>query len=136
MFTENFRETYSKFTYGSYYIDAEEMAHFFIEDLDEYAEKIEVFDDGQWREEFFSKDDIAYRWGQCNTGGVDYIEHGKLSKEQFALGKERVQAFVDSLDIEFEVVTLHESKGNVEYMYRQIIEGVPLSGNQRGNVWM
>lgn len=126
-FSEGFKETYTKYRYETSYIDAEKMAEFFIEDLKTYEKNVEMMENDGFIQKSLKNRGRTYRWAQHPDGGVDLVIYGKMSDEEFRKGKEQIRNYIESLDIELEIVSAKENDRVSEYTYRQMIDGVPIS---------
>lgn len=132
-FTDTFKDSYTKYVYETYWIDADEMTDFFIDDLEKYENKLEIFEDeeGNIRKSFKNKGTIC-SWKQYATGGVFISINETLARDDEKL-KEQAQSFIESLDIQIEYAPQKEYQNSMQDNYRQIIDGIPISTIQ-GNV--
>lgn len=129
-FEELFRESYTKYIFENYYIDADAMADYFIANLEQFEDEWEIFEDqGNVRKSFKNKG-TTYAWEQFSNGGVFLSIYDGLSNQNDEELRAKARTFLESLDVE---VTYEQPKvyqQSCTDIYRQIIDGVPVSSIQ------
>lgn len=128
-FTSQFQDSYSKCTFSTVYVDGESMAEYFKPDLHEYDEITESFIDeiqGYVRKNF-SDQEINYAWSQEDEGNASINFYGSLSDEEYDTSLKKVREYMNSLDYNLEIWDIHETDAISQCMYRQRIDGTPIS---------
>lgn len=127
-----FDTEYYKYKIVSYYeCDAEEIANYFIEDLEQYQDKIESSQISGMIDYTVKTDTGSYYWDEhFEPSGCCFLKRdGGLTKTAYEKQKEQALAYVESLDVDLRCEVVEDKEREVHYEYRQYINGTQISDN-------